>query len=97
MGLQRVSRSYLADDSGIKDLAMAAAMGQACLAAASQMAAQANATGKGDYSASLAVVTSGWANERRMGAVVRESRRDWRDTRDTVLLKVAAAMGRRGT
>ncbi|GAP53964.1 hypothetical protein AHiyo6_05290, partial [Arthrobacter sp. Hiyo6] len=37
-------------------------------------------------------VTAGWANERRAGAIVRESRKDWRDTRDAILLRVADSM-----
>lgn len=96
MALRRVSRAYLADDSGLRQLGTSSAVASATLAAAKAMASAAQGLGKGEYSVSPTIVTAGWANEQRAGAVVRETRRDWRDVRDTVLLKVADAMGRRG-
>lgn len=98
MGLHRVpgSKSYMADDSGLKDLGTSAAVGAATLAAAQRLAGNAQAVGRGEYEAKPATVTVGWRNERRAGAVVRESRRDWRDTRDAILLRVADSMRVRG-
>ena len=96
MGLHRISRVYLADDSGLRSLGSSSRMGSEAMKAASEIAAAANSAGKGSYSVLPAVVTAGWVNERRMGAVVREVRPDWRDTRDAVLLKVLGSMGRRG-
>jgi hypothetical protein len=98
MALRRVpgSRSYLADDSGLKDLGTSSAIGDATLAAAQRLAGNAQAVGRGEYEASPATVMAGWANERRAGAVVRESRKDWRDTRDAILLRVAESMEARG-
>lgn len=96
MGLQRVSRSYRADDSGLRELGASASLGTEAVRAAQGMAAKAAATGRGEYSAAPATVTAGWNNERRAGAVVREERRDWRDTRDTVLRAVLEGMRRRG-
>jgi len=89
-------RSYMADDSGLRELATSAAVGEATLAAAQRLAGNAQAVGRGDYEAAPATVVAGWANERRAGAVVRESRKDWRDTRDAILFRVAQSMESRG-
>lgn len=86
----------MADDIGLRELATSSAVGDATLAAAQQMAGNAQAVGRGEYEAAPATVLAGWANERRAGAVVRESRKDWRDTRDAVLLRVADSMKTRG-
>ncbi|SDK79222.1 hypothetical protein [Arthrobacter sp. ok362] len=98
MGLRKVpgSRSYLADDSGLRELGTSSAVGAVTLAAAQRLAANAASVGHGEYEAAPATVTAGWANERRAGAVVRESRKDWRDTRDAVLMRVAQSMEARG-
>lgn len=96
MGLKRISRVYLADDSGLRQIGTSSAIGDAALDAAQAMASEANRTGKGDYGFAPETVTAGWANERRHGAVVWEARRDWRDVRDTVLLNVLAGMSARG-
>jgi hypothetical protein len=90
-------KSYMADDSGLKDLATSSAVGEAILAAAQRLAGNAQAVGRGEYEAMPSTVVAGWANERRAGAVVRESRPDWRDTRDAILLRVADSMKVRGT
>jgi hypothetical protein len=86
----------MADDAGLRELGTSAAVGAATLAAAQRLAGNAQAVGKGDYTAQSTTVLAGWANERRAGAVVRESRRDWRDTRDAILLRVAQSMETRG-
>ncbi len=98
MGLHKVpgSKSYLADDSGLKDLGTSSAVAAASLAAAQRLAGNAQAVGRGTYEAAPTTVTVGWANDRRAGAVVRESRADWRDTRDAILLRVAETMKARG-
>lgn len=89
-------KHYKADDGGLKDLGTSSATGAATLAAAQRLAGNAQAVGRGEYTAEPATVLAGWANERRAGAVVRESRRDWRDTRDAILLRVADSMRVRG-
>jgi len=96
MAVYRVSKAYLADDSGLKDLGTSSAVGEATLAAAQRLAGNAQAVGRGEYEAAPANVVAGWNNERRAGAVVRESRKDWRDTRDAILLRVADSMKVRG-
>jgi hypothetical protein len=98
MALHKVpgSRVYLSDDSGLKDLGSSSAVGAATLAAAQRLAGNAQAVGRSEYEARPATVTVGWKNERRAGAVVRESRADWRDTRDAILLRVADSMRVRG-
>lgn len=98
MGLHKIRgvKNYLADDGGLRDLGTSKAVGDATLAAAQRLAGNAAAVGRGTYEAAPATVTAGWANERRAGAVVRESRPDWRDTRDAILLRVARSMEVRG-
>ncbi|NWL13313.1 hypothetical protein DM793_18775 [Paenarthrobacter nitroguajacolicus] len=83
---------YKADDFGLRKLAQSPEMGAATLEAAKLMAGNANAVGDSKYEAESTTVTAGWANEKRAGAVVRESEPHWRDWRDGVLLRVAAAM-----
>ncbi|MFF1382773.1 hypothetical protein ACFVWT_04325 [Arthrobacter sp. NPDC058288] len=87
----------MADDSGLKDLGTSTTVGEATLAAAQRLAGNAQAVGRGEYEATPTTVTGGWANERRAGAVVRETRRDWKDTRDAILLRVADSMRVRGS
>lgn len=81
---------------GIRDIAQSGEMRAAVLAVAEQMAGNANSVGDSKYEAESQMVTAGWANDRRAGAVVRESEPHWRDWRDSVLLRVAAAMSQRG-
>lgn len=98
MGLHKVpgTKVYLADDRGLRELGTSKEIGAATLAAAQRLAGNAQAVGRGTYEAKPATVTAGWANERRAGAVVREVRKDWRDTRDAILLRVAESMKVRG-
>jgi hypothetical protein len=88
--------SYRPDRDGLRDLGQSPGMSAAMLEAAERLAGNANAVGESTYEAARTTVTAGWANERRSGAVVRESERDWRDSRDRVLLRVRDAMGVRG-
>ena len=94
MGLQRVPgvRGYFADSGGLRELAQSAQMQAATLAVAQRMAGNAEAVGSGSYEAAPQTVLAGWANERRAGAVVRETDPHWRDARDAVLIRVAEAM-----
>jgi hypothetical protein len=96
MGLSRVSRSYLADDGGLRELANSSEVARETLAAAQTIATAAAAAGKSEYGVHPEIVTAGWTNERRAGAVVWEKRPDWRDTRDAVLVTVLDKMRRRG-
>ena len=84
---------YSPRNAGVREIAQSAQMGAATLAAAQRLAGNANAVGDSTYEAASATVTAGWANERRAGAVVRESTHHWRDSRDRILLRVAGAMG----
>lgn len=94
MALQKVrgSRSYLADDAGLKEIGQLSSVGDATLEAAQRLAGNAQAVGRGTYEATPATVTAGWANELRTGAVVRETSHDYKDARDSILLRVAEAM-----
>lgn len=94
MALHKVrgSRSYKADDAGLRNLATSSGVGSATLAAAQRLAGNAEAVGRGSYAASPATVTAGWANERRAGAAVRETAREYRDARDSILIRVIEAM-----
>lgn len=94
MALQRVrgSRSYRAEDLGLRDIGTSTAIGDATLAAAQRLAGNAEAVGRGTYEAAPATVAAGWANELRAGAVVRETSPVYKDARDSILLRVAEAM-----
>ena len=83
---------YKPDDYGLRKLGQSRDMAAATLAVAKRMAGNAQAVGDSTYEAENQTVTAGWANEKRAGAVVRESEPHWRDWRDSVLLRVAAAM-----
>lgn len=98
MALHRVpgSRHYKADDDGLRQIGSSTAMSAAVVAVAERLAGNAQAVGDGDYDAKPSTVTVGWQNERRSGAVVRESNPHWRDSRDAILLRVTAAMEVRG-
>lgn len=88
--------NYKPEHDGIREIGSSAAMGAACLEVAERLAGNAQAVGSGDYKAERSTVTAGWRNERRAGAVVRESRQDWKDWRDAILVRVTRSMGVRG-
>ena len=92
----RGSRNYRADDDGLREIGSSSAMSSAVVAVGQQLAGNAQAVGSGDYEARPSTVTAGWQNERRSGAVVRESRQDWRDWRDAILVRVTRSMEMRG-
>jgi len=77
---------------GLKQIGQSPGMAKAALEVAQRLAGNANAVGDSTYEASSTTVTAGWANEKRSGALVRESEPHWRDWRDAVLLRVADAM-----
>ncbi|SEI44747.1 hypothetical protein SAMN04487917_101342 [Arthrobacter sp. yr096] len=82
-------------DIGLKQIAQSSEVQAATLAVAQRMAGNANAVGDSKYEAASQTVTAGWDNERRSGAVVRETEPHWKDWRDGVLLRVANAMKER--
>ena len=81
--------------SGLRALAQSKEMGEVTLKAARDIAGTAGSAGFSQYDAAPYTVVSGRRNESRAGAVAFESERDWRDARDEVLKRTAAAMGRR--
>lgn len=83
---------YKPDDYGLRKIAQSPDMAKATLEVARRLAGNANAVGDSKYEAVSSTVTAGWANEKRAGAVVRESEPHWRDWRDGILLRVTAAM-----
>lgn len=82
-------------NSGLRSLAQSKEMGEVTLKAARDIAGVAGSAGHSTYDATPYTVVSGRRNESRAGAVAFESERDWRDARDEVLKRTAAAMGRR--
>lgn len=88
----RGSRSYSADDSGLSALGSSPKVAAVVLDAAKRLAGNAEAVGRGTYEAVPATVTVGWKNERRSGAIVRERSPDYRDARDSILLRVMQSM-----
>lgn len=83
---------YKPEKDGFREIGQSSEMGAFTLDVAKQLAGNANAVGDSKYEAEHQTVTGGWENERRAGAVVRESEPHWRDWRDGVLLRVTAAM-----
>lgn len=94
MALHRVpgSRHYQAEDRGFREIGSSSAVGAEMVAVAERVAGNAQAVGDGEYEAKPSTVTAGWANERRSGAVVRESNPHWRDSRDAILVRVLSSM-----
>jgi len=83
---------YEALPLGLRTLGNSPGVAKAVLDVAVRMAGNAEAVGDSTYEAAPAKVTAGWNNEERAGAVVREVERDWEDSRDAILLRVADAM-----
>jgi len=86
---------YEALDIGLKQIAQSPEIAAQTLAVAKRIAGNANAVGDSKYEAESLTVTAGWDNERRAGAVVRETDPHWKDWRDAVLLRVTNAMKER--
>lgn len=85
-------KAYMADDSGLKDVATTSVVGSIALQEAQKLARNAEAIGHSTYEAKPANVSVGWANDLRAGAIVTEVSHDFRDSRDSVLLRVAESM-----
>lgn len=98
MALRRLPgfKHYQADDDGLREIGSSSAMSAESVSVARRVAGNAEAVGDGDYEAEASKVTAGWQNERRAGAVVKESDPKWRDTRDAILVRVLRAMEVRG-
>lgn len=84
--------SYKPNDYGLSKIAQGPGMAKASMEVAQRLAGNANAVGDSTYEAAPSTVTAGWANEKRSGAIVRESQPHWRDWRDRILLRVADSM-----
>lgn len=98
MALRRVPgfKHYRADDDGLRQIGQSAAMGEATLAEAQRLVGNIEAVADGKYESEASKVTAGWKNERRAGAVVKESEPHWRDERDAIMVRVIQAMEVRG-
>ena len=67
---------YTPDPAGLREIAQSSGVQAAALDAARTVSAVARADDpRGDYAERPATVTGGWANERRAGATVDETRR----------------------
>ena len=82
--------------SGFRELGQSDWAKDTTLAVAKKIAGNANAVGDSKYEAESRTMRAGWANEPRAGAVAAETQRDWRDSRDAVLVRVLAQMRVRG-
>ena len=85
--------NYRPVHAGLREIGLSPAMRAETLAVAKRIEGAAQAVGSGDYESDSSTVTAGWQNERRAGAVVRESQQDWRDWRDAILVRVTRSMG----
>lgn len=93
-----MAKAYTSISAGLTAVGQSPAMGQACLSAASALAAAASASDpSGKYEAAPKTVIAGWTNERRAGAVVREGAVSWRGRRERTLARVAGLMRARGS
>ena len=90
------NNGYKPLNGALRTIGQSPKMGALALAIGERLAGNANAVGDSTYEAHAAKVTSGWANEKRAGAVVREVVPHWRDWDDAVLVRVTAAMKVRG-
>ena len=86
------NNGYKPVQGALRTIGQSPKMGAFTLAIGERLAGNANAVGDSTYEAHAAKVTSGWANEKRAGAVVREVKPHWRDWQDAVLVRVTAAM-----
>lgn len=93
-----MSKAYTPIDAGLKELGRSPAVGRAAVAAAQQLAAEANKSDpSGKYEAVPKTVIAGWNNEQRAGAAVRETELSWRGRRERTLARVAGLMKARGS
>lgn len=92
-----MAQRYRPQPRGLQELARSDWMKQTMLDVGRKMAGNANAVGESKYEAKSVMVRAGWANEQRHGASVAEMEHHWKDSRDAVLVRVAAAMRDRGS
>lgn len=90
------SRNYKADDSGFKELGLSKGMKDVMQGVGDRMAGNSEAVGDSTYKAEITPVRVGWNHEKRHGVSVQEVKRDWRDSRNAILVRVSAAMTIRG-
>lgn len=83
---------YTPIEGALREIGQSTKMGTLALQIGQRISGNANAVGDSTYTAAPAKVTSGWDNEKRSGAVVREVEPHWRDWQDAVLVRVLAAM-----
>lgn len=81
---------------GLNEVANSPQMAALTLKVAQKIARAGAARGRSTYEAKPQRVRAGWRNEARAGAVAREVKKDWRDSRDKVLIRVTEAMKVRG-
>lgn len=79
-------------NKGLTEIGRSPAMKAQTLKAAQKISRAASARGRSTYEAKSQSVRAGWRNEARAGAVAREVKKDWRDSRDKVLIRVTEAM-----
>jgi hypothetical protein len=79
-------------NKGLSEIGRSPGMGALSLKVAQKIAGAASARGRSSYVAKNQSVRAGWQNEARAGAVAREVKKDWRDSRDKVLIRVTEQM-----
>lgn len=93
-----MAKSYKSIEAGLKAVGQSPALGKVALSAARELQALSNQNDPaGNYEASQKTVTVGWKNERRAGAVVRETTPSWRGRQNRTLARVAGLMKARGS
>lgn len=85
-------KRYRSMDQGLRVIGRSPELGAEMLDQAQRVAGNAEAVGRSTYSAEQVGVRAGHNNEFRQGARVYESDRDYRDTRDAILLRTVDAM-----
>lgn len=93
-----MAKSYKPIDAGIKVIGQSPELAAVALSAARSLASAASvADPSGRYEAAPKTVVAGWANDRRVGAVVREVSPSWRGRRERTLARVSGLMRARGS
>lgn len=87
-----MASSFKVDRAALKELLASPEVSKASVDIARRLAGNAQAVGHSEYEAAPATVPGGWRNEGRSGASVLETKPDPRDSRDSILLRVAQAM-----
>ncbi|OMH30651.1 hypothetical protein [Tersicoccus sp. Bi-70] len=90
-----MAKAYRPDNAGLSRVARSSQMQAVCLDIAKQIASSANESGRSTYEAAAEKVRTGWKNEARAGAVVREKTHHVKDSLDRRLIEVTNLMARR--